>query len=208
MAGRDLATSCTVSTVEVGGKRRGNSVSSGGTGEPVRFGAFAVDLLRRQVVCSDEEVHLTPKAFDLLALLIAEAPRVVTKTELHDRLWPGSFVSDATLVGLVKELRRALDDRDPGAPIIRTAHRIGYAFCPRIEVAPSQTPRIWHCSSSRGVASTCSQARTSSAATRRRQCTSTRPGSPAVTRGSWSTRRACGSRISAARTARGSATHV
>ena len=88
----------------------------------VRFGAFGLDADRRQLTCEGADVHLTPKAFDLLALLVNEAPRVVRKAELHERLWPGTFVSDATLVGLVKELRRALDDRDSSAPILRTAH--------------------------------------------------------------------------------------
>ena len=81
-------------------------------------------------------MHLTPKAFDLLALLIAEAPRVVRKDELHERLWPGTFVADATLVGLVKEVRRALDDHDTAAPLIRTAHGVGYAFASAIARAP------------------------------------------------------------------------
>lgn len=84
-------------------------------------------------------MHLTPKAFDLLLLLIDEAPRVVSKAELHDRLWADSFVTDASLVGVVKELRRALGDTDPDAPVIRTAHRIGYAFSPPLESAA--TPR-------------------------------------------------------------------
>lgn len=98
----------------------------------VRFGVFALDLARRHLCRDTTIIHLTPKAFDLLQVLIDEAPRVVEKHELHGRLWPGTFVSDATLVGLVKELRRALEDRDPGSPIIRTAHRVGYAFCPEI----------------------------------------------------------------------------
>jgi DNA-binding winged helix-turn-helix (wHTH) protein len=93
-----------------------------------RFGRFTVDSERRQLTRDDDEIHLTPKAFDLLALLIAEAPRVVRKDELHRRLWPGTFVSDATLVGLIKEIRRALDDRDGRTPLIRTAHGVGYAF--------------------------------------------------------------------------------
>ena len=93
----------------------------------VRFGAFALDSDRRQVTRGDVEIHLTPKAFDLLTVLIDDAPRVVRKTELHEQLWPGTFVSDAALVGLVKEVRRALDDRDPRTPIIRTAHGVGYA---------------------------------------------------------------------------------
>ena len=72
-------------------------------------------------------------AFDLLALLIQEAPRVLRKEELHERLWPETFVSEATLVGLIKELRRALDDRDPTSRLIRTAFGVGYAFCGTVE---------------------------------------------------------------------------
>ena len=119
-------------------------MNSGGTGGPVRFGSFCLDLARRQLVRGAEAVHLTPKAFDLLALLIGEAPRVVTKTELHERLWPGTFVSDATLVSLVKELRRALEDRDRHRPIIRTAHRVGYAFCSDTDIPPPTALRISH----------------------------------------------------------------
>ena len=52
---------------------------------------------------------------------------MVSKRELHERLWPGTFVSDASLTGLVKELRRALHCEDQKAPLIRTAHRVGYA---------------------------------------------------------------------------------
>jgi DNA-binding winged helix-turn-helix (wHTH) protein len=94
----------------------------------VRFGSFALDLHRRQLRAEDGVRHLTPKAFDLLALLVREAPRVLPKQELHERLWPDAHVSDASLVGLVKEIRRVLDDYDADAPIIRTAHRVGYAF--------------------------------------------------------------------------------
>ena len=96
----------------------------------IHFNGFALDRARRQVLRGGTAVHLTPKAFDLLVLLVTNAPRVVSKRELHEQLWPGTFVSDATLTGVVKELRRALDDRSPTAPIIRTAHRVGFAFCP------------------------------------------------------------------------------
>jgi DNA-binding winged helix-turn-helix (wHTH) protein len=99
----------------------------------VHFGSFALDLARRHLCRGTTNIHLTPKAFDLLQILIDEAPRVVEKEELHARLWPDTYVSDATLVGLVKELRRALDDRSPDSPVIRTAHRVGYAFCPNVE---------------------------------------------------------------------------
>jgi DNA-binding winged helix-turn-helix (wHTH) protein len=110
----------------------------------VRFGPFALDPARRQLTREGREVHLTPKAYALLALLVEESPRVMPKSELHDRLWPGTFVSDATLAGLVKELRRALDDRNPRAPIIRTAHGVGYAISPAVEGIRSRSSGLWH----------------------------------------------------------------
>ena len=111
----------------------------------LRFGRFTLDTASRQLACDDTVRHLTPKAFDLLVLLTSEAPRVVTKSEIHNRLWPDTYVSDATLVGLVKELRRALDDRDRESPLIRTAHRVGYAFCPPVSATASgRQVAVWH----------------------------------------------------------------
>ena len=101
----------------------------------VHFGAFAFHADRRQLFRDDVEVHLTPKAFDLLSLLIDRAPAVVPKTEIHANLWPDTFVSDATLLGLVKEVRRALRD-DHENVLIRTAHRVGYAFAGTTEIRP------------------------------------------------------------------------
>jgi DNA-binding winged helix-turn-helix (wHTH) protein len=95
-----------------------------------RFKHLTYDSERRQLLDANRQpLHLTPKAFELLSLLIERAPAVVTKPEIHKRLWSEVFVTDATLVGLVKELRRVLDDRNPSSPIIRTAHRVGYALC-------------------------------------------------------------------------------
>ena len=103
-----------------------------------RFGSFTVDRERRQVRHRDEEVHVTRKAFDLLALLLDESPRVVSKDELHGRLWPGTFVTDSALVALVKELRRVLREPGAGESYIRTSHGVGYAFAGEIDdrVAP------------------------------------------------------------------------
>ena len=95
-----------------------------------RFATLTFDPAQRQVVRDNgQPIHLTPKAFDLLVYLIDQAPRVVPKSEIHEQLWPGIFVTDATLIGLIKELRRALQDRDSQSPIIRTSHGVGYAFC-------------------------------------------------------------------------------
>ena len=108
-----------------------------------RFGTFDLDSSRRQLRRGEQNLHLTPKAFDLLSLLVDAAPSVVPKSELHQRRWPAGVVTDATLVGLVKELRRVLEDTDPQAPFIRTAHRVGYAFDAPVTRTP-QVPQLSH----------------------------------------------------------------
>lgn len=106
----------------------------------LRFGQFTLDRATRQLRSDgDSVVHLTPKAFNLLSLLVEEAPRVVEKGELHRRLWPDSFVSDATHLGLIKELRRALKDEGDGT-LIRTVHGVGYAFAAPVHKVPPGRP--------------------------------------------------------------------
>lgn len=95
----------------------------------VSFGDCVLDLERRELVRGGEEVHLTPKALELLALLVAERPRAVAKNEIHDRLWPGTFVSESNLTTLVTELRAGLRDTARSPRYVKTVHRFGYAFC-------------------------------------------------------------------------------
>ena len=90
----------------------------------VLFDGFALDAARRLVSRGGRPVHLTRKAFDLLSTLIEQAPRVVSKEELHRRLWPDTFVTDATIAGVVKELRRALGSQGSGEPLIRCSLRM------------------------------------------------------------------------------------
>lgn len=95
----------------------------------IRFDGWSFDAARRLVTIGEgASVHLTPKAFDLLAILIVEAPRVVPRDELHTRLWPDSFVSEATLSGLVKEVRSAFRNVPGGGDVVRTCHGIGFAL--------------------------------------------------------------------------------
>ena len=109
------------------------------TGHAIRFRSCELDPTRRRLLQHGREVHVTPKAFELLMLLVDAAPRVVPKRELHARLWPRVAVSDWTLFSLIKELRRALGDSNPDSPLIRTVHRVGYAFNETPERVP---PRL------------------------------------------------------------------
>jgi DNA-binding winged helix-turn-helix (wHTH) protein len=93
------------------------------------FGDFSLDLERRQLLRSGKEVHLSPKALQLLELLVAERPRALAKAEIRDRLWPRTFVSESSLTGLVTTLRSALRDSARDPRYLRTVHGLGYAFC-------------------------------------------------------------------------------
>ena len=98
-----------------------------------RFETFELDSEQRQLRRAGKPIHLAPKAFDFLLLLIEEAPRIVRKEKLHKHLWPDTFVVDSTLVSVVKQVRRALGDDASTSPIIRTAHRVGYGFAAALE---------------------------------------------------------------------------
>ena len=95
----------------------------------VRFGDCLLDSETRQLLVRNDEVHLQPKAYSLLELLIQNRPRVVSKNELHERLWPGTFVSDGTLTSLMAEIRNVVGDEARKPRFVRTVHGFGYAFC-------------------------------------------------------------------------------
>lgn len=95
----------------------------------IRFTDFTLDSASRQLVRAGQAIHLSPKAFDVLCLLASRRPDAVSKTELYEHVWPGTFVVDANLAVLIAEIRRALDDDPRNARFIRTVHRFGYAFC-------------------------------------------------------------------------------
>jgi hypothetical protein len=85
-------------------------------------------------------MHLSPKAFDLLKLLIEKRPLVVSKKELFEQVWPGTYVSDVNLASLIAELRRVLDDQRRPSRFVRTVHGFGYAFCGQIDDDSAAAP--------------------------------------------------------------------
>jgi Tol biopolymer transport system component/DNA-binding winged helix-turn-helix (wHTH) protein len=93
------------------------------------FGPFTLDLESRQLSNTGEEIHLEPKAFELLSALVIERPKALSKADLQERLWPGTFVAEANLSNLVAEIRAALGDPARAPKFVRTVHGFGYAFC-------------------------------------------------------------------------------
>jgi DNA-binding winged helix-turn-helix (wHTH) protein len=102
-----------------------------------RFGRFTLDTDARQLRADGVELHLSPKAFTLLLMLIEHRQRVMPKNELQDRLWPSTFIGETNLATLAAEVRRALGESAQQSTWIRTVHRIGYRFGgPVIEGTP------------------------------------------------------------------------
>jgi DNA-binding winged helix-turn-helix (wHTH) protein len=97
------------------------------------FGGVTLDTKTRQLLRGREPLPLSPKAFDLLVCLVENAPSALSKDALHDRVWPGLFVSDTNLAGLVAEIRRALGDDARTPRYVRTVQRFGYAFAGTVE---------------------------------------------------------------------------
>ena len=93
-----------------------------------RFGPFALDSRTRQLLRDGHEATLSPKAFQLLLLLVENRSRAMSRQELHDQLWPSTFVLETNLAGLVAEIRRALEDTAEKPTFVRTMHRFGYRF--------------------------------------------------------------------------------
>jgi TolB-like protein/DNA-binding winged helix-turn-helix (wHTH) protein len=106
-----------------------------------RFGDFSFDAGARELRRGQESLHLSPKCFELLELLLAERPRVVPKVRLYEGLWPKTFVSESSLTKLVTELRAVLGDDAQTPRFVRTAHRFGYAFCADVVDDTGPAPR-------------------------------------------------------------------
>jgi DNA-binding winged helix-turn-helix (wHTH) protein len=112
------------------------------------FGPFTLDPDARQLVHSSDRrpVHRSRKAFELLTVLADARPRAISKQELRDRLWPSTFISEATIASVVAELRDALGERGREGRYIRTVHGFGYSFVATARESATRDvsrPRTW-----------------------------------------------------------------
>jgi DNA-binding winged helix-turn-helix (wHTH) protein len=95
----------------------------------LRFGEFELDREGRQLRREGNPLHLSPKAFALLELLVERRPAALSKAAIRDHVWPRTFVSDSNLTSLVTELRTALGDDARNPRFVRTVYGFGYALC-------------------------------------------------------------------------------
>src|SRR5689334_2494421 len=102
----------------------------------VNFGPFCLDFAAECLWKGSRPIKLRPKAFAVLDYLVSRPAQLVTKEELLNEVWAGTFVGEAVLKVAIRQIREALDD-DPGSPrFIETAHRRGYRFIGEIKRGP------------------------------------------------------------------------
>ena len=106
----------------------------------LRFGDVTFDGERRLVLRGTRPVHLEPRAFRLLELLLARRPRALSKAEILEAVWPDVVVTEGSLSALVKDLRKALGESARSPSYVRTVFGFGYAFEGTVHEVSSRAP--------------------------------------------------------------------
>jgi DNA-binding winged helix-turn-helix (wHTH) protein len=105
------------------------------------FDHFVLDSDARELLRDGEAVHLSPKAYQLLEALVENRPKALSKSALHDLLWPNTFVVETNLANLVVEIRGVIGDKPSRPRFLRTVYGYGYAFrAPGDDVLPRSSP--------------------------------------------------------------------
>lgn len=102
------------------------------------FGPYQLSVNTRLLKRSGETISLTPKAADILGLLIMKAGQLVEKDELLKEIWPDTFVEEANLSQNIFYLRKALGDDRVDPRYIETVTRRGYRFVAAVRVVEAE----------------------------------------------------------------------
>jgi TolB-like protein len=106
------------------------------------FGDHRLDIERRELRCGAEIVSVEPKVFDLLAFLVQQRDRVVSKDDLLRAVWGGRIVSESALTTRINAARKAVGDDGASQRLIRTFTRKGVRFVGDVTVVTGGTKAI------------------------------------------------------------------
>jgi DNA-binding winged helix-turn-helix (wHTH) protein/Flp pilus assembly protein TadD len=96
--------------------------------EVLTFGEFTLAPNERLLLRRQQPVSLTPKAFDLLVILVRRSGHLISKEDLLREVWPGTYVEEVNLTVYVSGLRKVLDGGRNGTSMIETVPTRGYRF--------------------------------------------------------------------------------
>jgi TolB-like protein/DNA-binding winged helix-turn-helix (wHTH) protein/Flp pilus assembly protein TadD len=97
------------------------------------FGECALDTCLYALQRGGQTIRLRPKVFRVCLYLLEHRERVVSREELCAQVWPGQFISQATLEGVIRSVRQAVGDSGQAQSIIQTLHGYGYRFVAGVE---------------------------------------------------------------------------
>ena len=104
------------------------------------FGPYRLNPAQRLLTRDGENIALTPKAADILTLLVMNAGSLVQKDELLKEVWADTFVEESNLSQNIFILRRALGDERVGPKYIQTVSRQGYRFIASVKACNGEQP--------------------------------------------------------------------
>ena len=108
-------------------RRQGDSES--GEGSLISAGPVRIDVERHQVKINEELISLPLKEFELLEFLVRNSGRVLTRTQLIDRVWGSDYFGDTKTLDVHVKRLRAKIEKDPANPTyIQTIRGLGYKF--------------------------------------------------------------------------------
>jgi TolB-like protein/DNA-binding winged helix-turn-helix (wHTH) protein len=108
----------------------------------LNFGPYRLDMGNEQLWRDIQLVRLTPKAWQVLRVLVEHPGQLVTKEEFFRVVWQETVVSDAALTSCIQELRQALGDNARNPQYIETVHRRGFRFLPPVTVQSLQSAKV------------------------------------------------------------------
>src|SRR5918996_6506789 len=100
------------------------------------FGDCELDTCLYTLRRAGQTIRLRPKVFRVCLYLLEHRDRVVTREELCAQVWPGQFISQATLEGVIRLVRQGVGDSGRTQRIIQTLHGYGYRFVASVEGHP------------------------------------------------------------------------
>jgi TolB-like protein len=106
------------------------------------FGPYQLSVNTRLLKRSGEPIPLTPKAAEILVILLTRAGQLVEKDELLREIWPDTFVEEANLSQNIFYLRKALGDDRAGPKYIETVTRRGYRFIANVKVVEAEENHV------------------------------------------------------------------
>lgn len=109
--------------------RRNNADAFVNQGGSISAGPVVIDVERHQVSINGENIALPLKEFELLEFLVRNSGRVLTRTQLIDRVWGSDYFGDTKTLDVHVKRLRAKIEKDPANPVyIQTIRGLGYKF--------------------------------------------------------------------------------